>query len=52
MKLTSVPKAEERAHFRALSLGAAVLAAVGSLQGSLGEDVQGGVTSWGLSLEI
>ena len=52
MKLTPVPEAEEWAHFRALSPGAAVLAVVGSLQGSPGEDVQGGIRSWGLSLGI
>lgn len=52
MKLTLVPKAEERAHFRGLSLGAVVLAVMGSLQGSPGEDVQGGIRSWGLSLGI
>ena len=52
MKLTPVPEAEEWAHFRALSPGAAVLAVVGSLQGSPGEDVQGGIRSWHSSLGI
>lgn len=52
MKLTRVPEAEERAHFQALSTGAAVLAMVGSLQGSPGEDAQGGIRSWGLFLGI
>lgn len=51
-KLTSVPEVEEWAHFQALFPAAAVLTVVESSQGGPGEDVQGGIRSWGLSLGI